>query len=1228
MTVLPPLPDDSHIRRISSALWSRAGKREAAVLVGAGFSANAIPLGAGLTRMPSWNDLSRTIIRAILPGDAPTTVRARDLLESQIGATSTSLRVAQEFEVVFGRDALDRQIQLAVPDRHFGPGELHQALLQLPWADVLTTNWDTLLERGADRLDDQVYDVVRTVQDIPTARAPRIVKLHGSLPSQRPFILTEEDFRTYPERFAPFINLARQAAMENALVLLGFSGEDPNFLFWSGWVRDQLGAHAPTIYLVGVLELEPSRRKMLEGRRIQPIDLAHLAPSIIGSGDGRHALATRWFLERLLAAKPYRLQNWPSPSRRPRAATSAGLPSDPVGPRREPHAPNSARPVVDQVTDVIEVWRHNRQLYPGWLIAPSDQRRAVWDTTVRWIDPILKSLAEMPRPEATEALYELNWRYELALVPLRFDLAESLIAFTSRLVAVVDQLSARERECLFALAFATVRHAREEGDDAQFEHWASWIDRSVGVQGNERVRLIYEKALWCRSRFDLDALEECLTSWVDEGDPFWLVRKSGLLAEIGKHDEAERLSREALSAIRQKTAKGSDDFWSWSRESYALFLRSAFAMHERLEGNTLLDQGTWWEHVDRDDQLRSRGCDGKRDFFSFVNDLDHEPTPLKSQVEQRRGFDVGVVGIRLRFGMPDPMVERLIAFQALRFQEESGLPAYVGKVRISSQIILRSSVWLLDVAPFAAVTAFLQASATGTDDNTEHILSRFAVATLPLTQAEQMTNRLVRLSTAMVSRLPLRKQHLSLPHVRLRMVLEALSRVVTRAQSQARAVFDTALLLCRETCLLKTHGLETSLEVLLSRALEVMEVEERRKCLPLAFQLPLPGQAGVGTPDSDPTSRIVLSRCPIEWAHSAWPSVIDHLIRAASDEGTRQAAVRRLSRLYHHGALNELQTDAFADAVWRTPRTAAGLPASIELPPSAFTSLPQPIGRPAHQYARQQVMSAGFSLREGDNLGLALAVIAARDELGLSERDRLHLLERFQQWLTSIELSNLEDASFGDDLRVRASLAFADFAELAVGLEGGREILQETLRINQVAYLQPALPVLTSLGLVSETAAADSIRDALLHAPGVHGHLAANAVFAWTKRGGSTELLGDLWESVGMAIVARSDALVQALQVAGFGYRRYTNSIPPDVDKWMVQGLKMILLDAEATSPPSGHDKDSVRRWGAALAVSMQSKGRGGEDLLRPWQDAVSSDPLGVIKWGIATAEDLECAGR
>src|SRR5207237_1383627 len=102
----------------------------------------------------------------------------------------------------------------AVPDHAWEPGPSHRGLLDLPWTDVLTTNYDTLLERAASGVNTRAYEPVLTFGDIARATAPRIIKLHGTVP-RGPFILAEEDYRRYPAEHAPLVNLARQIFLEN-----------------------------------------------------------------------------------------------------------------------------------------------------------------------------------------------------------------------------------------------------------------------------------------------------------------------------------------------------------------------------------------------------------------------------------------------------------------------------------------------------------------------------------------------------------------------------------------------------------------------------------------------------------------------------------------------------------------------------------------------------------------------------------------------------------------------------------------------------------------------------------------------------------------------------------------------------------------------------------------------------------------------------------------------------
>ncbi|MFL6197552.1 MAG: SIR2 family protein, partial [Thermoanaerobaculia bacterium] len=504
-------PDQLYLDRIRAALWQRGAHGNATVMVGAGMSLNARPRGAGSGRFPTWSDLARTVVDHLYPAYGGANSEHRDHALRQANATSGFLRLAQEYETAFGREALERLIADSVPDLRFEPGVLHQRLLELPWSDVFTTKWDTLLERAATRVVDRHYDVVRTIAEIPRSARPRIVKLHGTLPATRPLIFTEEDFRTYPARFAPFVNLAQQSMMENVFCLLGFSGDDPNFLYWSGWVRDHLKDYAPHIYLVGWLDLPSPRRHMLEGRGVVPVDLAHLPSHPPWPKETRDQRALEWFLSSLEEAEPYRATDWPEARDRQTPEPSADLPAvlvESTGfPLRESAEPKSSAN-LDELRNTVEVWRHNRQLYPGWLIAPPPIRSRLWTNTELWISTIFELLPSLGATERIEVLEELNWRLETCLVPLT---AALVVAISEALSAVDPRVLDRDLPSRWVrLAASLLRAAREADDDAAFERWAEALAPHRPDHAWLGPRIAHERCLLGLARLHHDAVERAL----------------------------------------------------------------------------------------------------------------------------------------------------------------------------------------------------------------------------------------------------------------------------------------------------------------------------------------------------------------------------------------------------------------------------------------------------------------------------------------------------------------------------------------------------------------------------------------------------------------------------------------------------------------------------------------------------------------------------------------------
>ena len=198
-------PDQSHINRVRDALWQRSGNG-ASVMVGSGFSRNSVPSGPQVVPLPTWEEVTRRLHAELYP-------------QEDTASYPDQLRTAQEYEAAFGRGALHDALRRLVRHEEHHPGEPHKRLLQLPWVDIYTTNWDTLLERTRSNVFERHYSVVNSLKEIPMGKRPRIVKLHGSFPAQFPLIVTEEDYRMYPANVAPFVNTVQQAMMETVFLL-------------------------------------------------------------------------------------------------------------------------------------------------------------------------------------------------------------------------------------------------------------------------------------------------------------------------------------------------------------------------------------------------------------------------------------------------------------------------------------------------------------------------------------------------------------------------------------------------------------------------------------------------------------------------------------------------------------------------------------------------------------------------------------------------------------------------------------------------------------------------------------------------------------------------------------------------------------------------------------------------------------------------------------------------
>lgn len=1007
-------PDQALVEHVRQRLWGEREFGRAAVLVGSGFSRNAEPVAAGVGAFPLWSDLTSRMFDGLHPSGLLGPGEHEDNKVRYVSSVGAA-RLADEYSTYRGRSALDELLLEAVPDGRYRPGLLHRMLLTLPWADVFTTNWDTLLERAADRVYDRSYGVVLDASDIPVQEQPRIVKLHGSFPAHRPFVVTEEDFRTYPAKFAPFLNLVQQSAMENTLCLIGFSGDDPNFLRWSGWVRDYLGESAPHIYLCGLLDLSSSSRKLLESRNVVPVDLSPLFPPGRWPDRGeRHRQALEWLLRNLHEGKPPDDDEWLSPDdqRRRWPLPDPRLPSVPPGPEgftasRALDPSNVFGSEADQIKELREVrdnWQRQRQEYPGWVIAPHHKRELLLTDTEYSIDYVFEFANGLPPPENLSLLYELNWRLERALIPLfshwSEKIEEAVVSFNpyhglidlggdSATFQTVGHEQWDRGEVAIQwvkLAFAVARKAREDQDEEKFRRWMDRLDMVTDRRAEWKARWFFEESLFRLFRSDQEGFRAALESWPEElGPPFWDVKHAGLLAELGELKAAERIARNALLSIREQLQPSGRNLALLSQEGWAMWLL------ERIHSTHQIVQERGEIYRERYRELEARRCNPLAEMESAVLRLSGTRPTVEGgrQVETKGTFDPGRRRTSIRFGDGLFVKPYLPAFGFLRMLEEGGSPLRCGGERLEPAAIASSARWIEQLAPFLSLSALLRTVHTGNEDELEPWFGRVRVATLSPEEVERLYSIFEAGFDQAVRRLEasaeeMNKGNKSLAVRQAKVLSFTLSRICIRLPAGQRArMFERAMAMYRGPLFKQSIEMHDCVRLVFGRLLsQAMSQEEILGRMDRLLSLLIPEDDGllVRAPSEWPEPMGYVSWEPgskldPEFDRSAWDPHVERLLSIARDGSgaARGRALQRLLSLYLLEALTEEETSSFGGVLWsRTDPT--GFPSDMQRNLKvSFLSLPSPTSIDVEALFRRHALSLDFSQVSLPDGGLRLS---------------------------------------------------------------------------------------------------------------------------------------------------------------------------------------------------------------------------------------------------------------
>lgn len=912
-----------YLDEITERLWSG----HAAVMVGAGFSKNAKKSNPLRKSFPNWSELGNIFYKKIY-GSEPN--------EGQ--HYLNVLKLADEVQAAFGRPVLDQILRSEIPDKEYEPSQLHVKLMELPWTDVFTTNYDTLLERACVNVYSQKFDIVVCKEDLIHSEKPRIIKLHGSFPSERPFIISEEDYRKYPKDFAPFVNTVQQSLLENSLCLIGFSGDDPNFLQWIGWIQDNLGKeNSPKIYLIGKLSLSHAQKKLLEQRNIVLVDL-----SDCDGVNGSHEKALEIFIDYLLEAKKIRNNlKWPE--------------------NEQFFSKSPDEDLTSQVKMSIKEWECTREKYPDWAVLPEDRRNIMWTYTENNMHLIYK-INKVSTPDDIRILYEFNWRIEKCLCPIFNNFISNYENVLERynpfgnILSTDNSINPQDieyqnlpwdeiRQKWIELYISVMRFYREQG---LIEKWKLTNERLQEIYQfitPELVaRLHYERCLFELFSLDISKVKTQIKEWPTNSSlPLWEAKRAGLMAEIGDADNAEKLLEQSLGNIRKQLnlLPVSNNYLLVSQEAHTMQLLQYVkgSIYSRYYNSEEQDDNKE-KFNERWNELKHYKCDPWNEQKLFEIKLEQPPVIKLNNIE-KRGFDIGRVTVSYSFGGIDK--EILNAYSFLRYYEEVGMPFRIQNHTSGGKAAKGA---LNRISSYSSFWAFATLVRIGDQKAVDMIFNRKFVCEMDISQIDALINSyLLAIENAMPEIMVDNRLLGNSFSIRLAVVIpEILSRLCVRCSDEVGLkILD--FLKKVYSCSYK-HNFQ-GISNLIQRFIRSLPDRKQYELLGefLDFRILSDLDEFKEREFPDPFHFISINREYVKKFESIPinKEIIKELIKKASLMGTeRKISTLRLEKLYKLNLLNNEDIKEFSRVLWSQIDENSGFPTDTYFYKFAFLDLPYP----------------------------------------------------------------------------------------------------------------------------------------------------------------------------------------------------------------------------------------------------------------------------------------------
>lgn len=1175
---------DTNAKRYLELISQHLQEHHAALFVGSGFSLNADKVTSDVPDIPLWAGLAQKFKEKLGDSDQ-----------------NDPLALAESVEIAYGRSELDHLLLDSIKDADYRPSPLYEKLLRLPWSDVFTTNYDTLLERAWENLVEKTFTLVTNKNDlVGSSGATRLIKLHGSFPSQRPFIITTEDYRTYPQKFAPFVNTVQQSLLENTLCMIGFSGNDPNFNNWIGWIRDNLGAeNAPYLYLLSHESVSDVRREWLHRRNIIVVDLSEIFSAETPYAIYEKALDYLWnaYSEFRVTGQNWKIEQLLGENLNHTASIKEALPILKKNHENCPKAVTLSALNREQLKHLLSITRS-----------------------------ILAEQCSQKNPDTEkeiEYLYEYDWLNEKALLPLfsaDIDLYQKILDRNS------DVCSAEKGSILLSM----LRSFREHGDE---ENWNKKYEEIITIRSfltdEQQEKLQWEKCLHLLFRYEFQQTKQQLREWrVSPDKTLWALRKAALCAELGEYNTALSLLQNSLSNLRQRLSRQTrPDAFLISLESPMMRLQSYISQAYSSSKEEIDGENDSQDFADEHRRTihRQYEVDWEDENKYFTSRLEAHWVPFQTY-ETKPGFDFGISSSTMHLGGEDK--ERILAFSFLRFREETGIPFRLGNVVEGTKAAGGAAE---RIALYCPLWAILTVVRTDEEKYVESSLTRGVLSTWPQEDADECCQFYMDAVLRTETELNEIKTHWANTFATrtARILLTALSELCSKCSDK---MMETLLVFLKKLyeSPQKEHYLNAT--PLVRRLISFYPVALRHDLVMqlLAFPLPDLKRLNVQLDLPDPFEALSASASGYETNSDRSYKEVEQLIALAQRSDENLSALNRLLYCGAHGLLTLEQKKWLGGFIWKN-----GKP---YLPPywldTVCLKLPSQYEVEEVRYLCQSITnkiaqntSGAIRFPGGDAVFTELINVSLPHADDFTPEETSAILEYSNKRITALsENINREVDIFGDKGMfvsqiyqiLHALWIFTTLRSQWTPTEKDCAVMSAIITQCDSHHISHhGIKRYWSIFLKQNFESKMDLEHSLRSADTKRAHSCYN-VLATTICNPDKRLLPDDELCIGLEVAAQQIAwgvpkqLVSALQTVSHAVQYRSDLLTMQSMELILTGLSQLVEQTRISSDDtvkSASDKGSIRKWAVILATKIDAGkiSKDGQEIIKDWS-AVSQD--------------------